>query len=389
MKKNIKNLLNPMLAITALLSPINPVYAACDLDVDGNQQVDALTDGLLVLRHLFGFSGDALTGGAIGNGASRQNSTAIQDWLTGCFAKQDITPANAPQHFLETVQATSLLTTFAAHHQLGVPGVGIADHLAFVLSQLPGLYNGAFNQPTLAARAITSKNQACPNGGSFDLTINDADGNEQVSAGDVIELAFAQCAVSYESQAATINGNLLIAINSVLADGKLSASLSLTALNYVTAQHNLTVNGGMTMTRTGTIGQGDYTAQGETLQITFSTGKTVTLEDYDLRLLIAVVNAQTVNWSYATHIAKLSESGSTGSKAIETLEEFVGTNLNFPASGVLVITGKKSENARFVSKTIITVIENGVQIDTDSNGDGTIDSTQTLTWDELAALLAG
>ena len=40
----------------------------------------ALTDGLLVIRYLFGFSGEALTNGALGSGAGR-DASEIQDYL--------------------------------------------------------------------------------------------------------------------------------------------------------------------------------------------------------------------------------------------------------------------------------------------------------------------
>ena len=33
------------------------------LDIDDNKQSDALTDGLMIIRYLFGFTGDALTSG--------------------------------------------------------------------------------------------------------------------------------------------------------------------------------------------------------------------------------------------------------------------------------------------------------------------------------------
>ena len=36
-----------------------------DLDVDDDGKTTALTDGLLVIRYLFGFSGDSLTASAI------------------------------------------------------------------------------------------------------------------------------------------------------------------------------------------------------------------------------------------------------------------------------------------------------------------------------------
>ena len=51
-------------------------------DLDENREAKALTDGLLVIRHLFGFTGDALTSGAIGDGATRETSEAIEAYIS-------------------------------------------------------------------------------------------------------------------------------------------------------------------------------------------------------------------------------------------------------------------------------------------------------------------
>ena len=51
------------------------------LDVDNNGETDALTDGILLTRYLFGFSGEALTQGAIGEGALRSSPEAIASYL--------------------------------------------------------------------------------------------------------------------------------------------------------------------------------------------------------------------------------------------------------------------------------------------------------------------
>ena len=40
----------------------------CTLDVDGNGSIDALTDGLIVVRAMLGFTGSAVTNGAVGDG---------------------------------------------------------------------------------------------------------------------------------------------------------------------------------------------------------------------------------------------------------------------------------------------------------------------------------
>ena len=59
-------------------------------DIDESLQAQPLTDGLLVIRHLFGFSGDSLTSGAISAGASREGSEAIASYLTDAASELDI-----------------------------------------------------------------------------------------------------------------------------------------------------------------------------------------------------------------------------------------------------------------------------------------------------------
>ena len=59
-------------------------------DVDESLQAQPLTDGLLVIRHLFGFSGDSLTSGAVSGGASREGSDAIASYLTDADSQLDI-----------------------------------------------------------------------------------------------------------------------------------------------------------------------------------------------------------------------------------------------------------------------------------------------------------
>ena len=59
-------------------------------DIDGDGEAKALTDGLLVIRHLFGFSGEALTAGAVGSGAKRSTPVDIASYLTNAATELDI-----------------------------------------------------------------------------------------------------------------------------------------------------------------------------------------------------------------------------------------------------------------------------------------------------------
>ncbi|MBT3428771.1 MAG: family 16 glycosylhydrolase [Gammaproteobacteria bacterium] len=60
---------------------VSPVAADFTLDVDDDGQVDPLTDGLLIMRYLFGFSGEALTKDAVGIGAGRFGAAQLVDHL--------------------------------------------------------------------------------------------------------------------------------------------------------------------------------------------------------------------------------------------------------------------------------------------------------------------
>ncbi|MEO8137690.1 MAG: hypothetical protein ABI831_27375, partial [Betaproteobacteria bacterium] len=63
-------------AIEQFMDSIRPV-----LDVDGNGAADALTDGVLLIRYLFGLREGVLTNGAVGSGATRTTAAEIQNYI--------------------------------------------------------------------------------------------------------------------------------------------------------------------------------------------------------------------------------------------------------------------------------------------------------------------
>jgi hypothetical protein len=64
----------------------NGPYEACSLDVDNNGSVDALTDGLLFIRHMFGNRGESLIESALGGACTRCTSSEIEIFLDQCAA---------------------------------------------------------------------------------------------------------------------------------------------------------------------------------------------------------------------------------------------------------------------------------------------------------------
>jgi glucose/arabinose dehydrogenase len=64
--------------------------ALASADADANGQYDALTDGLLILRHLLGLSGAALTSGTLGPGALNTTPAAVAEFLNAAGPALDV-----------------------------------------------------------------------------------------------------------------------------------------------------------------------------------------------------------------------------------------------------------------------------------------------------------
>ena len=54
-------------------------------DIDNSGNVDALTDGLLLLRYLFGLTGDALIASAVAENANRPSAVDIEAYILGLY----------------------------------------------------------------------------------------------------------------------------------------------------------------------------------------------------------------------------------------------------------------------------------------------------------------
>ena len=65
----------------AITEQINGLGLA--LDIDGSGKAEALTDGLLVIRRLFGFDGAALVSGALATNATRTDAAVIAAYIDG------------------------------------------------------------------------------------------------------------------------------------------------------------------------------------------------------------------------------------------------------------------------------------------------------------------
>lgn len=100
--------------------------------------------------------------------------------------------------------------------------------------------NNAKATDTLSRLAVVSQVEACPGGGSVALTLNDADNNEEFTAGDVLSLQASNCV--FEAGQPSVNGGLSLRVDSIayntLGD-VVSGTLTVTYTNFSSAGNTL------------------------------------------------------------------------------------------------------------------------------------------------------
>ena len=100
---------------TPTVSPtptVTPTLGPEPFDADGNQATEALADGMLILRHLFGFGGANLTNGALGAGCTRCGAAAISSYLNWLGMLLDVDDNDDLDPFTDGMLVTRYLFGF-------------------------------------------------------------------------------------------------------------------------------------------------------------------------------------------------------------------------------------------------------------------------------------
>ena len=150
MNKNLR-----LLIVTTLLS-LGAIYADAnfDLDVDDDGKTEALTDGLLIIRHSFGFSGESLVTGAVGNNASRSTAPDIEAYVKANQIQLDVdgdgevAPLTDGLLIIRSLfgfSGTSLSAGAIATNALRTDGLAVATYLETITDSDNDNTNDAFD----------------------------------------------------------------------------------------------------------------------------------------------------------------------------------------------------------------------------------------------------
>jgi|GEM_PF-2234265 len=275
---------------------------------------------------------------------------------------------------------------------------------ARVLPASAGAYRlfGALLQPLQASTAssatdrerplavIGPQTQTCAVSGTTTGTVDDRDGSNSLSAGDVVTVVFNNCV---DTPGETMNGTTVMNVTGISAS-TLNARLTYSAFSDVTAQHALTLDGSMLFalsTPSTVVANIKTTADGPvvatvTTHVPFS--DTVTLqsgfaveEDVDMSVPPPVGAVGTTPGRTITTLqGRMQSAAAGGDFDVATLAGASMTKYHaedYPRSGVVKVKGKTG------SLTLTALSASAVQIDLDANDDGTTESSVSQTWDWL------
>ncbi len=225
---------------------------------------------------------------------------------------------------------------------------------------------------------VINDSEACDSG-LVSWTHDDPDNDGEVSTGDSFVFTFSSCQVD----GLGINGSLtideLVLTSNPLGDDFAgSARFVFNGLTLADGSEVFTINGTLrvTLSFVGDDVSVTVTSDSITLQTAQST---TTLQAFTTTY---AENELTGVFSWSAN-GVLTDTRLGGTVHFQTTTTFTGDYdvSDNPASGVLLITGLNGSKVRLTALNVTQA-----QVETDANGDGTFETSQTIDWDDLDLL---
>jgi hypothetical protein len=232
-----------------------------------------------------------------------------------------------------------------------------------------------------AAKAVQADAGSCTLGGSFSETWNDADDSGTLSTGDSASLTFIDC---IEDAGLRLNGTMALSNVSITgSDSTPSRSVGATfgfdRFQMSFGEGAAAVHGDMSLQAAITSSAPytyDLSINGQSLAVTEGSSQE-TLQAYN-----ATVRIDATAGTYAYGIGgMISGTALPAAITVATPSLLEGTIGAHPSTGVVTATASDGTAARLTATSAA-----GVTVDLDADADGSFESSQTLTWAQLAAM---
>jgi hypothetical protein len=294
----------------------------------------------------------------------------------GSSGPTSITADNASLVSAVAYRAASAMFDVATVGAEGVAAVGSAPARA---SEAPGVVPFAASMVAYLRTHGNSSSRAmpqraaqetfdCEGGGTMTVRVDDADNDGTLSTGDKARVTFSGC----QDSGLMLNGAFALSNLQVDSDTSYRATATFDGLRIDDGTRVTGADGAVTIAVSEPVGApATYQASGTSLRVV--SGQDVhKLSDF---AGTATVDATARQVSY-TFAGRVSDSSNNVSVQAATLEPFRGSmDSDYPSSGQLQSTGAANSRALL---TALSATE--VSVAVDANGDGSVESTSTMTW---------
>jgi len=323
----------------------------------------------------------ALLGACGGGGGNGGGSTSV----VTASAPVTVTAANAPNVSGATFEATDDLSgggggvagVFAASADgTQSADINILDTLVARIRRAPDLL-GSSASGVQAAAVVQINSQPCDSG-TFSGSFNDVDNSQDLSTGDSLTINSSSC--SFDG--VVMSGSLTV--DNIIVTGGFINDIAPYSFSFRMRTSNLSVTeGGETVVINGDVALQESTNDNITFTSSFSGngiqivtgGDTLILTDFTID---EIDNEATGAYSISVN-GTISSSSIGGSVTVTTNVAFTGVGALDPTAGEASCVGANGTSVRLIANAD----GNTVQLQVDTDGDGTADNTIDETWANL------
>jgi hypothetical protein len=246
-----------------------------------------------------------------------------------------------------------------------------------LLSQVKNIKTWSVGNTAVLSGVEMSVSDACAYGGTANASVNDANNNDEIDAGDSVSFSFANCAISSTER---VNGSLSIVVNS-FTDGYYSAadiSMSLNNFNVVSDNTSASAAGDIRVRFQESSSNTTYSISSNSLRSSTSvSGVTKSVSMTGVSMTLNESNTGNDQLTFAATVA-LSSFGNQ-LVVLSTASPWLMRNGDaYPYAGQMLITGQAGSKI-----WINAVSSSNVKLELDASGDGVYEESKVVTWASL------
>jgi hypothetical protein len=279
------------------------------------------------------------------------------------------------QSVMDGSDSLSVLASTNSALLVGTQVSAQAEWMPALLSQIRKVKTFTAQSPAHLAGAVTSESIACDVSGSIVVSFNDANGNEEVDAGDSLSMRFNECVTSE----GRLNGSFDALFNRV-ADGSvfsIDTSMRLQDFSVVAGSASAKATGDMRLKLEDRSDRTIVEVSGNDMKSsTTLAGVTnvLALSNYASTL----VDTFSVDSQTFQGVMSLGSFDNQRVSVSTTQTWLMQSGASYPYTGQKVITGNAGSTLRLTALSSTRVL-----LELDANGDGVYEKSETRLWSSL------